>query len=182
MHRFQSALIKRVSLGDRKAFEELYKGIYPRIYRYLYRMLGDEEMARDLGNEVMMEVWKGASSFRGDSRVLTWIWSIARRKVWKVFRGNKVDYVSLEDWDGAHEDYAPHLMAQLRDLKEKMALAMEGLTPKHREVIHMAYYQGFSLEEMSELLGVPVNTVKTRMFYARKRLRELLEDLGVEHG
>ncbi len=176
-------LIRRIGAGDKKAFEVLYGDIYPRVYRYLRRVLGDPEMARELGNEVMMEVWRGAGSFRGEARVLTWIWGIARKKVWRFLRGAEREFSELEEWDGAHEDYSPHHMAQIQDLKEKMAWALGRLSPKHREVLHLAYYQGLSLEEMSSLLDVPVNTVKTRMFYARKKLGEVLKKMGVvEHG
>ena len=172
-------LIERVAKGDKGAFETLYRQVYPKIYRYLHRVLGDGEVARELGNEVMMEVWKGASGFRGDSKVFTWIWGIARRKVWKVMKKEEGEFRELEDWDGAHEDYSPHHWAQTQDLKEKVAEALSRLSPLHREVIHLAYYQGLSLEEMSVLLGVPVNTVKTRMFYARKKLGEVLQRMGV---
>jgi len=115
-------LIERVAKGDKGAFETLYRQVYPKIYRYLHRVLGDGEVARELGNEVMMEVWKGASGFRGDSKVFTWIWGITRKKVWKVMKKEEGEFRELEDWFQAGYFCRNYGCSHRRTRKEAVAI------------------------------------------------------------
>jgi RNA polymerase sigma-70 factor (ECF subfamily) len=123
----------------------------------------------------MFEVWKGASRFKGASRVSTWIFGIARHKALSAMRRSSPLTVEVEDAlklpDSAElqDD-----MLSTRDTRDAVLKALSRLTDQHREVMDLTFYQGFSCNEIADILQCPVNTVKTRMFYARKQLREIL--------
>ena len=173
----EHVLIRRIAQEDRDAFRELYNRYYKAVYLYAYRLLGDE--AEDVANEVMMEVWKGAGRFKGLSQVSTWILGITANKIRRKFKkGSKL--VGEEELQRMlNGDTPPDEVLHCSQLKEKFKEALQMLSPKHREVLHLAYYQGLSIKEISEIVGCPPNTVKTRMFYARQRLRAILEQMGV---
>ncbi|RLA94385.1 MAG: RNA polymerase subunit sigma [Deltaproteobacteria bacterium] len=173
----EHAVIGRIAQGDRDAFRELYDRYYKAVYLYAYRLLGEE--AEDVANEVMMEIWKGAKRFKGRSQVSTWIFGIAankvRKKLKKGFRSVGEEGLEEAVNGGTPPDEVSHRL----QLKEKFKEALERLSPEHREVLHLAYYEDLSVKEISEIVGCPLNTVKTRMFYARQRLRAILEQMGV---
>jgi RNA polymerase sigma-70 factor (ECF subfamily) len=167
--------LRQVARGDRSAFERLYRTYHRRLYGYLFRMVGKSDTAEELTSDVMFEVWKGASRFKGASRVSTWIFGIARHKALSAMRRNTPLTVEVEDAlkipDSAElqDD-----MLSTKDTRDAVLKALARLTEQHREVMDLTFYQGFSCNEIADILQCPVNTVKTRMFYARKQLREIL--------
>ena len=169
-----------IAVGDHRAFRELYDRYYKRIYLYSYRLLGDGEGAKEVANEVMMEVWKGAKQFRGESKPSTWVYGIAVNKIRKEFKRRPPahgDSEALEkeaDKKTMQDDVTYH-----SELKERMRMAINRLSREHREVLDLTYYQGLSIKEIAKIMGCPLNTVKTRMFYARKRLGGILEEMGI---
>ncbi len=171
-------LIEAIARKDHEAFRKLYERYYRRIYLYALHLL-DEEEAQDVANEVMMEVWRGAKRFKGRSQVSTWIFGIAANKARKRLkgRGERAEEEELERVMDERE--GPDEQSHRALLKEKFRKALRKLTPEHREVLHLAYYQDLSVKEISEIVGCPLNTVKTRLFYARQRLRTILEEMGI---
>ena len=183
------ALIRKTAEGDREAFETLYRRFYPRLYRYLVRLMRGEEMVEDILNEVMLVVWQRAGSFEERSRPSTWILGIAYNKGLKAIRRRSNERLTLlPDTLEDIEDEIPVDDVSRRQLSLDLESAMESLSPEQRSVVELTYVYGFSYREISQITGAPENTVKTRMFYARKRLREawpggdLRPGAGTEQG
>jgi RNA polymerase sigma-70 factor (ECF subfamily) len=173
-------LLALVAVGDRGAFREIYDRYYKRIYLYSYRLLGDGEGAKDVANEVMMEVWKGAKQFRGESKPSTWFFGIAVNKIRKEIKGRPPAHDDLDAvGKKASEKTMQDDLTYHAELREQMRLAIKELSREHREVLDLTYYQGLSIKEIAEIMGCPLNTVKTRMFYARKRLGGILQAMGI---
>ncbi|SEA42728.1 RNA polymerase sigma-70 factor, ECF subfamily [Thiothrix caldifontis] len=176
------ALMEKISQGNQQAFSQLYLRYQPRLVKYCSRVLRDDiAQAADLVDEAMFDVWRSAETFAGRSKVSTWIYSIARNKVVSWLR--KTSEVTLEDesiLDAMIDPAAgPHEELALDDMKQQLLRMMNQLTEEHREVIRLTYFEDKSVKEVATLLDISENTVKTRMFYARKRLAQLLEKAGV---
>jgi RNA polymerase sigma-70 factor (ECF subfamily) len=171
--------LRQTARGDRAAFEQLFHAYQKRIAGYLFRMVSSAEAAEELASDVMVEIWKSAGRFRGDSQVSTWIFGIARFKALTFLRRNRSVAVAVEE---AAPIADPHeLQDQVLEkdsLKAGIKKALGRLSPEHREVMELTFYQDLSYPEIATILDCPVNTVKTRMFYARKQLRELLHAEG----
>jgi RNA polymerase sigma-70 factor (ECF subfamily) len=173
-------LLELIAKGDHQAFREIYDKYYKRIYLYSYRQLGDGEGAQEVANEVMLAVWKGAKRFRGESKPSTWMFGIAVNKVRKKIKGKFPPYEDLESVAGEiSERTTPDKATYRSELREQMLMAINKLSPEHREVLDLTYYQGLSIKEIAEIMGCPLNTVKTRIFYARKRLGGILQHMGI---
>lgn len=174
-------LLKKIADGDRNAFTELYKSYQPRLIKFCSRMLkNDVALAADMADEALIEVWKSAGSFSGLSLPSTWIHSIARYRMIGYLRKNKEilqddDYeqLNLEDTDLLPDE---EIMISERD--QKIVEDIGKLSKKHKEVIELVYFRELSINEISKMLDISENTVKTRMFYARKHLKSLLESKG----
>lgn len=177
------ALIGRIAAGDRAAMRSLYSGHSTRTLRFLIRLVRDQSLAEDLMNDVFFDVWRQAARFEGRSSVSTWILSIARFKALSAVRKKSEAELDPEVAE-AIEDEAdtPEVTLQKSGKAAVMRACLEKLTLEHREVIDLVYYHERTVEEVSVILGVPANTVKTRMFYARKKLSELLAASGVDRG
>ena len=169
-----------IASGDHQAFREIYDRYYKRIYLYSYRLLGEGEGAKEVANEVMLEIWRGAKRFRGESKPSTWFFGIAVNKVRKKIKGKFPPHEDLESVDGeVSVRSTPDKATYQSELREQMRMAIKSLSREHREVLDMTYYQGLSIKEIAEITGCPANTVKTRMFYARKRLGGILQQMGI---
>lgn len=176
-------LIARIAQGDRLAMRVLYGRHHVRVYRFGLRLVRDEQVAEDLISEVFLDVWRQAGKFEGRSAVSTWLLAITRFKALSVLRKRK-DAELDEEAAAAIEDPSddPEMAAQKRDTGNVLRQCLAALSPDHREIIDLVYYHEKSVEEVAEIVGIPENTVKTRMFYARKKLAELLKAAGVERG
>ncbi|OQX05112.1 MAG: RNA polymerase subunit sigma-24 [Thiothrix lacustris] len=175
-------LMERISRGDQPAFSQLYLRYQPKLVKYCARVLRDDiAQAADLVDEAMFDVWRSAENFAGKSKVSTWIYSIARNKMVSWLR--KTSEVTLEDesiLDAMIDPAAgPHEELALDDMKQQLLRLMDQLTEEHREVIRLTYFEDKSVKEVAIVLDISENTVKTRMFYARKRLAQLLEKAGI---
>ena len=176
----QTRWLKEIAVGNRDAFEKLYGEYQRRLYRYFFRMVGSIESAEELTNDVLVEVWKKAGEFKGLSKVSTWIFGIAHYKAMNHYRTKPTKTVELES--AAHVPDAnstPEESATQENLKAKIKSALNGLSPEHREVVELTFTDGLSYQEIAEIMQCPVNTVKTRMYYAKKHLEEILGTLGV---
>jgi RNA polymerase sigma-70 factor (ECF subfamily) len=174
-------LLQRVAGGDRDAFAELYRRLQRPLFGYLMKLVRDREMVEDVLNETLMEVWRQAARFEGRSSVNTWVFSIAHHRAVSRLRKKRESPLD-EEQAAAIEDQGPtpDVNAEASDMSRLLARLMERLSFEHREILHLAYYQEFSVQEIADALDLPPNTVKTRMFYARQRLKVLLEEAGVE--
>ncbi len=181
-HLTDDALLARISRGDQQAFSQLYLRYQPRLVKYCARVLRDDvAQAADLVDEAMFDVWRSAEHFAGRSKPSTWIYSITRNKMISWLR--KTSEVSLEDesiLDAMVDPNAdPHEDLAMDDMKLQLLRLIDQLTDEHREVLKLTYFEDKSVKEVADLLGISENTVKTRMFYARKRLAQLLEKAGI---
>ncbi len=182
----EAAWIRQVAEGSREAFERLFHVYQPRLFRYLFRMTGDPAASEELLSDTLVAVWKGAKNFRGEAKPSTWIFGIAHHKAINLIRKRRPEMVDLEDNDlqeleDTQQERPDDLVFQ-KELKEKIEQALLRLSVLHRAVIEMTFYHGFSCQEIAEILGCPVSTVKTRMFYARKQLQVTLRQMGIEGG
>lgn len=172
--------LRDAARGDRPAFERLYRAYERRIFGFLYRMVSNVEAAEELTSEVMLEVWKAAGRFRGDSLVSTWMFGIARFKALSALRRRGAATVALEDApEPADPGQAPDEGLDQRGLKTRVARALGQLSPDHRAVMELTFYEELPYPDIAKILDCPVNTVKTRMFHARKNLRDILAAEGV---
>jgi RNA polymerase sigma-70 factor, ECF subfamily len=174
-------LVERIAAGDRLAMELLYARHHLRIYRFVLRLVNDAPTAEDLTSDVFLDVWKQAGRFEGRSQVSTWMLSIARHKAMSALRRRTDD--ALDDEIVAKiPDSTDNAEVILQKQNESAVLreCLTQLSPAHREIIDLVYYHEKSVAEVAEIIGAPQNTVKTRMFYARKRVAELLDAHGFD--
>ena len=176
-------LIARIAGGDRLAMQVLFARHHVRVYRFVLRFVRNESTAEDLISEVFLDVWRQANRFEGRSAVSTWLLAIARFKALSALRRHPEQELD-EEKAAAIEDPAdnPEIVAQKKDKSKLLRKCLTALSADHREIIDLVYYHEKSVEEVAEIVGIPENTVKTRMFYARKKLGELLKAAGVERG
>jgi RNA polymerase sigma-70 factor (ECF subfamily) len=175
------ALIGRIASGDRLAMQVLFARHHVRVYRFVLRLVRDEWKAEDLISEVFLDVWRQADRFEGRSTVSTWLLAIARFKALSALR-RKPDQELDDESASAIEDEAdnPEVALAKKDRSAVIRKCLTGLSAEHREIIDLVYYHEKSVEEVAEIVGIPENTVKTRMFYARKKLAEMLKTAGIE--
>lgn len=168
-------LIRRIADGEQLAMRTLFARYRVALYRWLLRLVGDEALAEDLLSEVFLDVWRQAASFEARSSVSTWLLAIARYKALSA-RRRHTDAELDEKIAATVADPAddPELVLQKKNRVELLRHSLARLSPQHGEVIDLVYYHGKSVKEVAEIIGVPEATVKTRMFYARKRLADLV--------
>lgn len=171
------ALLQRVAGGDTAAFQTLYSKYYDSVLRFIYRVTGKLDLAQEGVNDVMLVVWQSAGTFARRSKVSTWIMGIAYRKGLKLAEKSRRWHArfALVDFDSWNEPSAPGpeltTDAELHDLLEH---GLKRLPPKQRAVLELTYRCGYTYEEIAAIVDCPVNTVKTRMFHARMKMRRLL--------
>jgi RNA polymerase sigma-70 factor, ECF subfamily len=177
------ALISRIAGGDRLAMQVLFARHHVRVYRFVLRLVGNPSTAEDLISEVFLDVWRQAAKFEARSSASTWLLAIARFKALSALR-RRPDEELDDETAAAIEDLSdnPEVTAQKKDKSAILRKCLTGLSPEHREIIDLVYYHEKSVEEVAGIVGIPEATVKTRMFYARKKLSELLKAAGVDRG
>lgn len=185
-------LLRRVAAKDRKAFEALYGIYYRRLFAYLLKLTRRADLVEEVLNDVMFVVWRKADSFNGRSRPSTWIFGIAYHKALKALAKRSLD-PPQPGWPWANGGGEPNevserepvdldepeSMVSRRELAGTLSRALFELSPEQRAVVELTYYHGRSYQEIAETVGCPVNTVKTRMFHARRRLRDVLRQMGI---
>jgi len=176
-------LLDSIARGDKDALKELYVRHYSRVHRFLVRLMGNEAVAEEIVNEAFLAVWRHARRFQAKSRAATWLLAIARHKALTELR--RRSEAPLEATDAmAIEDPAdgPAAAMDKRDRSALLRKCLAKLSPRHREVINLVYYRDKTVEEAARLVGAPVSTVKTRMFYARCHMARLLAKAGVDRA
>ncbi|MGQ9477677.1 MAG: RNA polymerase sigma factor [Candidatus Bipolaricaulia bacterium] len=171
----ERGLIARIADGDRDAWGRLFQCYAGRIYRYALTMIHEQALAEEVVQETMLAIWKGAKGFRGSSKPSTWILGIARHKALDKLRSERQSAKLQEDHDEPDAAGEPEGEVARQLLGERVRAALGELPREHRETVILAFYHGLSYQEIAELMGCPAGTVKSRMFYAKERLRALLE-------
>lgn len=168
-------LLRRVAEKDTRAFEQLYLSYHRRLMHFISRLTRQLDVVEEIHSDTMMVVWQSAKKFDGRSRVSTWIFGIAYfraiKQLKKLQRHSDLMVEQITEPVDSRQPDAPVSQSQWRDIIDT---AMTSLSPEHRAVIELTYYHGYSYPEISRIVDCPVNTVKTRMLHARKRLRKLL--------
>jgi RNA polymerase sigma-70 factor (ECF subfamily) len=177
------ALMARVAEGDRRAIRLLFERYQLTVFRFALRLVGNRATAEDIVSDVFLELWRHAASFEGRARLLTWILAIARNKAVSAMRG-RIDQ-PLEDAIAEAIPDRALTAEETLDASQRAAIlrrCLAQLSPAHREIIDLVYYHEKSIEEAASIVGASAATVKTRMFYARRRLAERLRAVGIERS
>lgn len=169
-------LLRRIADGDEAALEALYQRCGPQLLANLERLLDDRAAAEDTLQVVMMTVWRTAASFRGESRVTTWLHAIARRRALSLIRRTR-ETLPMPDEEvlSADEPEAASTSGALQS-------ALNHLPDIERRAIDLIYVEGQTLSQAADQLGVPVNTVKSRLARARLSLRRWLKHEEIDHA
>lgn len=175
-------LLTSIAGGDRTAMHILYSRHNVRVYRFILRMVRDTAASEDLVSQVFLDVWRTAGQFEGRSQVSTWLLSIARFKALTALRQRQHEDIDQDDvLEIADSADTPEAALDRSKTNAILRACVAKLSPAHREIVNLVYYHEKSVEEVGNILGIPQSTVKTRMFYARKQLAELLKRHGVEN-
>ncbi len=168
-------LIARLCNADENALEQLYHHYYPRLFRFVGRITGREDLIDEIINDVMFVVWEKAASYDSSCKPSTWIFGIAFNKARQALRNfGRTEVESLDEldedstWLGKHDAGLNQL-----EIDDWLESALNSLSPEHRAVIELTYYHGLHYSEIAVIMGCPENTVKTRMFHARKNLAQI---------
>jgi len=173
-------LVEEIARGDKHAMNQLFARHNVRVYRFVARLTGNTVLAEDVVSDAFFAVWQKADSFKGNSKVSTWLLAIARNKAIAALRRSSEeqldDQTAMNVPDAADnpEESASHLSRRNVIRKCLMQLPLAD-----REILDLVYYHERSLAEVAEIVGIPCATAKTRVFYARKRLAELLDKAGI---
>jgi RNA polymerase sigma-70 factor (ECF subfamily) len=174
-------LLESIADGNRTAMHMLYCRHNVRVYRFILRIVRDATTAEDLVSQVFLDVWRTAGQFQGRSQVSTWLLSIARFKALTAMRQRRFEDIDQEDVRQIPDDSdTPETSLDRSDTSAILRACVAKLSPAHREIINLVYYHEKSVEEVGQIIGIPQSTVKTRMFYARKQLADLLKGCGVD--
>jgi RNA polymerase sigma-70 factor, ECF subfamily len=174
-------LLESIAAGEKAAMHVLYARHNVRVYRFILRIVGDTSVAEDLVSQVFLDVWRTAGQFEGRSQVSTWMLAIARFKALTALRNRRHEDIEQEEvLQIADTGDTPEAAMDRGQTASTLRLAIGQLSPAHREIIDLVYYHEKSVEEVGQIIGIPQATVKTRMFYARKHLAELLKEAGFE--
>ena len=174
-------LLESIADGNRTSMHILYCRHNVRVYRFILRIVRDATTAEDLVSQVFLDVWRTAGQFQGRSQVSTWLLSIARFKALTAMRQRRFEDIDQDDVRQIPDDAeTPETSLDRNDTSAILRACVQKLSPAHREIINLVYYHEKSVEEVGQIIGIPQSTVKTRMFYARKQLADLLKGCGVD--
>lgn len=179
-----TVLMEAVVKGDRSAFERLYEAYATRVFQYVRTLVGDPDLAEEVVTDTMLAVWRGAGTFAYTSRLSTWMFGIARHKALDAMRrrGKRQRETPLDDvaMELPHPGEPPIEGIHRRQVADRTRRALAVLSPEHQEILRLVFYEDLPYDEIAMLLGIPTNTVKTRVYYAKHRLREYLERSGLK--
>lgn len=168
------ALLMRVAAEEMDAFETLYRIYHPRLQRFVRGMTKQSNLAEEIIDDTMMVVWRKAYTFNHTAKVSTWIFAIAYRQSLKSLRGIDDTVEFDQDEHGGTTHAGPDDELQQQELRQHLDDALNRLSAEQRAVIELTYYFGYGCREIAEIVDCPVDTVKTRMFYARRKLKTML--------
>jgi RNA polymerase sigma factor (sigma-70 family) len=171
-------LAVRCQLGEREAFDELIRRWHEPLWKYARRLTGDEDAAAETVQEAWLRVVRGIARLRDPERLRAWLFGITRRVVMDRLRAKYGEpvMVDIEDVDVAGAEEASELAGDV----EMMLEELQRLPLLEREVLVLFYLRELTLNELADILGVPIGTIKSRLFRARHSLRRQLERKGVQ--
>ena len=171
----EAVLISRIAADDRVAFEILYRTYMCRLRLFLVRVTRRPALVEDVLNDTMLVVWHKAHTYNATSKVSTWIFAIAYRKALNALRSadNAIDFGVAANADSFHSE--PENALQRQDVRRQISRALTMLSADQRSVLRLVYYKGYACREIAHMMGCPVDTVKTRIFYARRKLKAVLK-------
>jgi RNA polymerase sigma-70 factor (ECF subfamily) len=172
--RGEAALFARVARGDRRAFEALYRAYTPRLTRFLMQMTRRPPLVEEVLNDTMFTVWERPERFNGASRLSTWIFAIAYRKALAAMRRQDVPVEDPEADNRPADDPGADRRIEGDQSRERLRDAIQALSAEHRAVVDLTYFHDMGYREIAEIMTCPVDTVKTRMFHARRHLKRML--------
>ena len=172
----ETSLIEEIAKGNEKSLKKLIRLYKDRVFLYAYGILQNYEDSEEATAEVFFQIWRSARRFSGRSKVSTWIFGITRNVCMNMLRKRKKQLPTLEimERDAVYEE------VDLEEDVEILRRAIDQLPPAHREVIHLAFYEELPYSEIAQILEVPENTVKTRVFHAKRKLKEIVKRLKGE--
>lgn len=170
----EAQLIDLIAKADRLAFEALYRLYFPRLARFLDRMTRNAHLIEEIVNDTMLVVWQKAHTYNRSSKVSTWIFAIAYRQGLKAIYA--LDEPVESDFEHQHGEtrHEPEQIVSHQQLQKDISRALDSLPIEQRAVVSLTYYHDMGYREIAETMECPVNTVKTRMFHARQRLKTML--------
>lgn len=179
----EAELVERLAAGDKAAMRAIFNAHHLRVFRFVVRLIGREDVAEDVVTEVFLDLWRQAGQFEQRSSLSTWLLAMARNKAYSALRRRREEQLD-EGFAEAIPDHddTPEIHAQKINKAAIMRQCLDRLSPEHRAVMDLVYYHEEPIEAVSRILGIPENTVKTRMFHARKRLSELCKAAGLDRG
>jgi RNA polymerase sigma-70 factor, ECF subfamily len=166
-------LLARIGTRDQVAMRELYRGFSRKVYSYALNHIHDPGKAEEIVVDSLYEVWKHPERFRGDSKFSTWLIGIARHKMLDALRSRTPDHDELDEAIPSEDADSFDQLAE-KQRRESVRHCMEKLSEDHRECLHLVFYEGMSLSEVAEVQRCPENTVKTRLFHARQKIKNCL--------
>lgn len=169
----EKRLMEQVAAGDSAAFRQVYDSSYGRVARYVQKVVRDNSMAEDIVIQTYTVAWQKSAAFKGDGRITTWLIGIARNIMFREFKKIK-QHVPFEEEYG-EADTASQYQVENKSTNAALKAALQTLNVKHREILELVFYQDFSYAEVAELIGIPLNTVKTRVFHAKQALKDVLQ-------
>jgi RNA polymerase sigma-70 factor (ECF subfamily) len=169
----EARLVARVVDADLAAFEALYRLYHPRLTRFLERVTRRPALVDELLNDTMLVVWNQAGRYNGRSKVSTWVFAIAYRKALKAL--SRLDEAVEDPQALEHPEpgAGPEQQMNLQQVRQRLSLALDQLSAEHRAVVDLTYFHGLGYREIAEIVDCPLDTVKTRMFHARRRLKAM---------
>ena len=167
-------LIHRMQAGDDNAVRDLYALYGQRLYAYALRLTNDPATAEDVTQNTLVTAWRTARTFRGEGRLIAWLLGIVHHTAMKVLRGDTRYLDDVAEEIVSEDQPSPEEQAQVKDERRWVRQGIQSLSPEHRAVLDLIFYQGLSLNEAAQVLNIPVGTVKSRLSYARDHLRGVL--------
>ena len=173
MNEQELVLLRRIANQDREALTELFVAYHPRLFKFVFRLTNSYTIADEMVNDIMLLVWQKAESFRGDSKVSTWIFGIAYRQTMRRVTRKKIQIADSFDPNELTSDNGSSI-----ELENWIQRGLESLPAAQQVTVELVFFLGLSYQEVAAVCDCSVNTVKTRMFHARKKLKTYLAALG----
>ena len=171
-------LIAKIAKKDQNAFQTFFYIYKNRLYYYFYKLLENQEDAEELTMETFFRIYRNAGTFRGESKVSSWVFGIARRVCLEHLKEKNRSIKTLEIYEGdAVSEGSP-----INEDVELVRKAIEKLAPYEREVLFLAYYEELPYEDIAKVLDIPLGTVKSRVFNAKAKLKRIIEEMSHERG
>jgi RNA polymerase sigma-70 factor (ECF subfamily) len=176
-------LIANIARSDQDAMAALFARHHVPVYRFVLRIVRNEATAEEVTADVFLDIWRHAATFERRSAVSTWIFSIARFKALNARQRRREEELDEEKASVvADEADDPEVTLAKKDKATALRHCLRKLSAEHREIVNLVYYHHKSIQEIAGIVGIPEGTVKTRMFYARKKLSDLLREQGIDRG